>query len=321
MCDKRGCVKTAMRGKKNLTIITFLCTVSALLCAILTAEEVNSIVYDIALAIFGSALLGFVMSLTEYFVERRSAMECFWQEAIKALSKLKQVKYIDIDAPLDLVHACFLEEQHNPFATHFELQQQDDSAKKSLIGWYKDNIQMTRMENDDIDAELDKMYKNKMVEYRKEYISCIDNYIKASAIDLGTLSNAYGNLDFLFKNKNIRNEVFSNIYNRLRALRDLFQTEYYYFLDFKNGEGNFLVCAEKVDKICEEIFDVQIKSNNGVVAKVVYPKAIDDIDEALEKFRLKIYRNAVPDYPKRIPVLARVCSIDFERHKELQSRE
>lgn len=85
--------------------------------------------------------------------------------------------------------------------------------------------------------------------------------------------------------------------------------------------SNFLVCAEKVDKICEEIFDVQIKSNNGVVAKVVYPKAIDDIDEALEKFRLKIYRNAVPDYPKRIPVLARVCSIDFERHKELQSRE
>lgn len=103
-----------MRGKKNLTIITFLCTASALLCAILTAKETGSIVYDIALAIFGSSLLGFVMSLTEYFVERRSAMECFWQEARKVLSKFRKVKYIDIDAPVDLLHACFLEEWNNP---------------------------------------------------------------------------------------------------------------------------------------------------------------------------------------------------------------
>lgn len=254
-----------MRGKKNLTIITFLCTASALLCAILTAKETGSIVYDIALAIFGSSLLGFVMSLTEYFVERRSAMECFWQEARKVLSKFRKVKYIDIDAPVDLLHACFLEEWNNPLTAFFALSQQSDSAKKSLIGWYEDNVPMSWTENDDIDAELDKMYTSKMIEYRKEYICCIDSYIEAATIDIGTLSNAYGNLDFLFKNRSIKKEAFSKIYDQLRMLRDLFRLERDHFIRLKNGKGSFPVCAEKADNICEKIFDVLIKSGNGVV--------------------------------------------------------
>ena len=82
-----------MRGKKWLTIITFGCTVIALIIAFAVGKDSGCITYDIAMAVFGSALLGFIMSLTEYFVEKRNAMECFWQESRDALIKLRKVKY------------------------------------------------------------------------------------------------------------------------------------------------------------------------------------------------------------------------------------
>ena len=46
--------------------------------------------YDISLAIFGSALLGFIMSLAEYFTERRKAMEQFWTEARRVLVQFRK---------------------------------------------------------------------------------------------------------------------------------------------------------------------------------------------------------------------------------------
>jgi hypothetical protein len=70
-----------------------------------------------------------------------------------------------------------------------------------------------------------------------------------------------------------------------------------------SGKGNFPVCAGKADDICRKVFDVQYKTEGGFKTKLVYQKAFDDIDKALEDFRLKIYRNATPDYPERVPVL------------------
>lgn len=44
---------------------------------------------------------GFIMSLTEYYVERRKAMEEFWLQATKVLNELKKIKYLDVDAPIN----------------------------------------------------------------------------------------------------------------------------------------------------------------------------------------------------------------------------
>lgn len=62
---------------------------------------------------------------------------------------------------------------------------------------------------------------------------------------------------------------------------------------------------------------MQLKTESGYETKLVYQKALDDIDEALENFRIKIYRNATAEYPKRIPVLGNTHIVDFEN----ESRE
>ncbi|NLM15295.1 MAG: hypothetical protein GX218_05495 [Clostridiaceae bacterium] len=302
-----------MRGKKWLTIITFLFAVIALIIAVVIGKGCACIAYDVAMAIFGSALLGFIMSLTEYFVERRSAMEWFWQESRNVLSKLRKVKYINIDAPLDLVHACFQEEWSNDLRKIIDPTAKD-VAKNVLISWYEENIPMSWTEDDDIDAELDKMYNSQMQGYREEYMQCIDSCIEASTIDLGSLGNAYGNLDFIFRNKGIRDTAYSEIYEKIRDFRNLLLSESYHFIPLKSGKGNFPVCAGKADDICRKVFDVQYKTEGGFKTKLVYQKAFDDIDKALEDFRLKIYRNATPDYPERVPVLGNTHIVDFE-HK------
>ena len=305
-----------MRGKKWLTIITFGCTVIALIIAFAVGKDSGCITYDIAMAVFGSALLGFIMSLTEYFVEKRNAMECFWQESRDALIKLRKVKYINIDAPVDLVHACFQEEWSKDFMKIIDPTAKDD-AKTALISWYEENIPMSWTEYDDIDAALDKIYDDQMKSYREEYMKCIDSCIEASKTDLGALGNAYGNLDFIFCNSCIRNKAFSEIYDKISTVRNLLLSESYHFSLLKNGQGNFPVCAGKADDICKKVFDVQLKTESGYETKLVYQKALDDIDEALENFRIKIYRNATAEYPERIPVLGNTHIVDFEN----ESRE
>ena len=79
-----------MKAKKWLTIITGCISLLSLIAALIIGKTSNCILYDISMAIFGSALLGAIMSLTEYFVERRKAMEQFWDEARKVLKELRK---------------------------------------------------------------------------------------------------------------------------------------------------------------------------------------------------------------------------------------
>ena len=79
-----------MKAKKWLTIITLVITALSLVFAFIIGKNSNCITYDISMAIFGGAALGFIMSLTEYYVERRKAMEEFWLQATKVLNELNR---------------------------------------------------------------------------------------------------------------------------------------------------------------------------------------------------------------------------------------
>lgn len=68
-----------MNAKKWVTIVTLICTIIAvvLMTVFKCCFSDGNIGYDIALAIFGSALLGLIMSLVEYFSERKKPWNNF----------------------------------------------------------------------------------------------------------------------------------------------------------------------------------------------------------------------------------------------------
>lgn len=102
-----------MKVKKLLTIITLVITVLSLVITFVIGKNSNCIIYDISMAIFSGAALSFIVSLTEYYVEKRKAMEEFWLQAIKILNKLKKIKYLDVDAPINLIVDAIQEEDSN----------------------------------------------------------------------------------------------------------------------------------------------------------------------------------------------------------------
>lgn len=104
-----------MNAKKWVTIVTLICTIIAvvLMTVFKCCFSDGNIGYDIALAIFGSALLGLIMSLVEYFSERKKAMEQFWIEAKRVLAQFRKAKYIYFDEPEEIVIGCIAENYYN----------------------------------------------------------------------------------------------------------------------------------------------------------------------------------------------------------------
>ena len=200
-----------MKAKKWLTIITFVISLISLVSAFAIGKDGNCIFYDISMAFLGSAFLGFIMSLTEYFVEKRKAMEEFWLQATSVLKRLRKINYLEVDAPYDLIIDAFTEERSNEWhkiiAALSEDKEVHHEAKDKLLSWYE--------ENTDVDRELDTIYEYEIKKYKEVFIRCMDSYQLASSVGLGAFDNAYGNLDFLVGNKRIRQKAYDAIYNKL----------------------------------------------------------------------------------------------------------
>lgn len=281
-----------MKAKKWLTIITLVITALSLVFAFIIGKNSNCITYDISMAIFGGAALGFIMSLTEYYVERRKAMEEFWLQATKVLNELKKIKYLDVDAPINLIVDAIHEDDSNALKKKFHLLSDDEkisvNAKENLISWYKENVPIPFDENTDNNKELTQLYDSNMAGYKEVFLQCMDSYREASMVELGNLDNAYGNLDFIIANKCIRQKAYEQIYDKLRKIVYQFQNEAYHFNLLKNGSGNFSVCILKVSELNQEYFLSKEENLQGYTNVSIFQNVFDDIDASLENFRFVI---------------------------------
>lgn len=233
-----------MKAKKWLTTITGGLFLLSLVIAWWIGKASNSMLYDVSMAVFGSALLGAIMSLTEYFVERRKAMEQFWDEARKVLHELRKIRYINTEAPHNLIHACFVEEESNKWQQLLS-GNQSETARKNLISWFKENGVMPHKEDDDIEAVLNQIYEERMEYFHKEYQRAIDSYADAANINIDQLGNAYGGLDFFF-NTRIRNKAYNDIFQKIREFIHQLHQESYHFNLLRENQGRFSICADKV---------------------------------------------------------------------------
>ena len=261
------------------------------------------------MAIFGGAALGFIMSLTEYYVERRKAMEEFWLQATKVLNELKKIKYLDVDVPINLIVDAIHEDDSHALKEKFHLLSNDEkisvNAKENLISWYKENIPIPFDENTDDNKELSQLYNSNMAGYKEVFLQCMDSYREASIVELGNLDNTYGNLDFIIANKCIRQKAYEQIYDKLRKIVYQFRNEVYNFNLLKDGNGNFPVCILKVSELNQTYFLQKEEKHQEYTNILIFQNAFDDIDASLERFRCKIYKSKYVE-PKRIPVCGKV---------------
>ena len=308
-----------MKAKKWLTVITLIVSILSLVAAFVIRKDSNCIFYDVSMALLGSAVLGFIMSITEYYVERRKAMEEFWIQAINILKELRKIKHLDLDAPADLIIEAFSKDRSNEWNPMLSLLLNENEiqhkSKDSLISWYEENVTLPFDENTDVEKELEELYQSKMEGYKNSFMHCMSNYQLASSVELGILDNAYGNLDFIIANKSIRKKAYDSIYDKIRKIVIQFRTETYHFNMLKDGKGNFPVCATKVSDLDKEYFLSKEVTEYGHTHTLIYQNIFDDIDASLEEFRCKIYRTKYVE-PKREPISGKMIYFGEDEDKD-----
>lgn len=260
-----------MRANKYATIFTGIITVASL--AMVFILDRFSIFYDIALACFGSALLGFVVAYTGYRAERRAAMEAFWEEAYELVYMIKSFDHLDFDVPKSLV----IDALHEEFWDN-----KQNNRREAFKAWHDDNGSGS--------------FEGKMDECRKKAYGLIDQYRIFADVNVKAMSNAFGRLDFLFGNKTVRDPAYQNIYRRIRDFQDECKKSAYHFDLLKEGQGNLLLSLKNVEDLDAMVFSE--KDN------MVYRSLYDSLAKDLEDFRSKIYGKK-PEYENAGPISGR----------------
>lgn len=308
-----------MKTKKWLAIITFICSMLSALVGVYTHFKCNGgIIYDFAMAIFGSALLGFIMSLTEYFPERKKTMENFWTETYKVIDAMQKLKYVDVDEPKDIVLAVLYEEHNNEYI--YSLGEEEAKslqmspshlAKEKMKQWMIENSYLKCLNKTTAELKAEERYAHKIEEYKKQFQDYVDSYLAFTKLDLNSLSAAYGSLDFIFANNSIRYRVYTQIYEKIKNLKLFALAQTPNFNALKEGKGNIYVCAQKLWEISDMHFDVTYDKLENTSHKSIYHKTSDDLREEVEWFYSKIYFKRQPEPKKRVPVLIKTTPLDI----------
>lgn len=291
-----------MKVKKYLTIITASCSLIAAILLIAIGKESDSIWYDISMAVLGSALLGFIMSITEYFDERRRAMEEFYKQATYVLHQVRHIRPFTPREPADLILDCFEEEYRNHYFGENELGIKLDidveyKAKDTLKNWIKENAPTQIKQLTGFDEWAEREYSTCIKKSQEDMKRVIDSYIDLSKVDLAALDSAYGNLDFLVENDTIRNQMaFYHIFTRLRNTRNLGLKNLHVF--YGDNCASFPVAARCAAEMCSELFEYRRETGwDGW-----YQTDLDEIEDELERFRCEIYFGQKPSFVRHIPV-------------------
>ncbi len=286
-----------MRQNKWLIYGTVTITIASLLAAFFIGKAANSIGYDICMAIFGSAFLGFIMSLIQYFSERRIGMEKFWKAAISALDILERIPFVDIDAPYGLVLNCLHEEELGDFSSH--------TAKDKLIKWFCNHYPSEFCANGELSINVDKIYSKRLQEYRKSIENCISVCLDIAKYDLSDLDCCYGNLDFLVRNKSFRKTVYDKIYVAIKDHYRQINHAYWYFNLQRKGDITLGASTDQLRQVLTSVFQFEFSFGEDDFYKTrVYQKSFYDIEVELAKFRAKIYHKSDYEEPELSLVVA-----------------
>ena len=281
-----------MRAKKYLVITTVIVSIIALLAAFIFEYCFCGMGFwvNLSFAIFGSSSLGFIMSLVEYFVERRKALETYYLAASDLIKLFSTAKYLMLHEPKELLTAYF-NECNQILPKRFSFEEEKCPAKDTLFAYMLDNWKNTiDIPEPEFSDYARKRFIEEMDGYKKSLTKTIDSYLLISDGGKQKLENAYGNLDFIFGNMHFRNQVFEKIHFPIQQyMHDILKMGFH-FRTFKESEnGNIAVMIDFIDQFQTKYFRTIVKTDNNYKTTVIYQKLIDELSDNAEWLRCETY--------------------------------
>lgn len=263
----------------------------------------SSIIFNIGIGVLGSGVVSFVMTFSEYFVEKRSAQEQYYNASLKIIKILHKIVYAPIGEEAKLIAAYNHERQGDKWrqelGVELELghfQNLCDYYNKSPFCDFGEFVIGEEKTQVFVDVRLESI-KNNIEDAMKSYIA-IDS------VSLEDMENAYGNLFFISdlvrrKNDKLRNKIYLSIHNKIREMcRYITQENYHFNIYFTEKNGNMPAIVDKIESCNEQLFLVEVISDNQ---HIVWAKWCDDLFESIEKFRCEIYKDKYIDI-ERTPI-------------------
>ena len=252
-----------MREKKWLVYITGILTVLSLIVVLVISKNQCSKLYDIFLAVFGSSILGLIMSLIQYFSERRSAMEKFLIIVLNYTKAIIEFEHLNFKQPIELIISNV-----NNFGY-----KRNDKAFDELKSWLQKN---RKSYSDDNCIRIIDNAKRVFIDYQ-----C--NLEKIAKLSEDELDFAYGNLDFLM-NKNVRNNLaYNKMYSEIKSVIKLVKNSKITYKRFKKCEVPFKYYCNTIVDIDKKLFVVYENENHIKTKNICVDNLMNNIDEFCSK--------------------------------------
>lgn len=287
----------------------FYCSIGILIISFILlwyCKESCGVVHDILIGIFGSVVVTSIITISDYYIAKKEALEDYYFEAFKIIHAIYNIKYVHISDSVI---------KSAKYKVNMDLNSMLGKTKANMdeiLKYYEDTHYF-----DNYPSELSESGKKKIIlcnvnDDCKNILKAVESYIEFSSIDLGQLENAYGKLSFISEifletgdEKCLKYWVYNNLHIELRDLINTIRETSYHFKSFVEGENkNVEVIANKVKALNKKLFKIEANKNNknnednneekeedrgSEQICEVYAEFYNNIRVTLESFRSKIY--------------------------------
>lgn len=218
----------------------------------------------ISSGLFTGAFLTFLISLRDYFIERRETLERIYLASEDLQRSFSKLEYIFPDESKELITNLFSEIDSNKINEKFneqifgcssyrvdtELYKQERPISYEVKEQFVNDIyeryvpkdrQMENNEKNKIKNCVDDLCDEKITKYEKQIEKVIKSYLYFNSVRTRELTAAFGRLDFIlpFANKRIRNHIYNNLYiKQIKTINTIKERNYHFNLYLEGKGGN-----------------------------------------------------------------------------------
>lgn len=303
-----------MRLKIFLMFITLFITVMNIIVIFLFhAGNIESeLMYDLSLAIIGSAVLGFLYSLVEYYDSKRLILEKIDNLSWKIKTKIELIRPFTPFEPIDLLIKCFNEESNNEFKRKVEIDC-DDNAKQAFISHLVQNGHITAEIVSEYEEKCEDFYDFKMKKYKCEIEKIMRSYIELSKLRVDELTEAFKSLNYVFgfqKYNYIENEIIQPILSIMDSIRaSTFHFEEY----FSSKDKSVAPCLLKLNELQVALFESTKTYENHIITTTIKPMFTSKLEASINHLKVFTVFSKTPKYENRVVAVFQERSEDPEQ--------
>ena len=284
-----------MKGKKYGIIVSVITMIISLVLILLfnwCDKEKYELLLNIIIGVLGSSVVTLIISISDYIVAKREALEEYFSQVYKIIIAFGKIKYVHItDRVLESAK----------YKTECELKKcfgAKTSTMDSIMEYYDENNYWDNYCEKLSLEEKEQIILEQIEKDCADIEKAMNYYLDIDNLSYEAVENAFGRISFLFdksekhpnEEKYFRVWIYRNLHEKLRNMINTIRLENFHFKAYKEGENkNILVLAEKIDSLNKKMFEIISDESNGYSIKKVYAKFFNDAYGNLEKFRARIY--------------------------------